>query len=63
MCDNCMQYYKQRMRTILRCYKVHFNGDLARFVGFHEGTEVGSKVKGGKIVMTNFRTVCNCGVV
>jgi hypothetical protein len=59
LCGPCGTYFKQKMRTLLYCFKVHCCGDMARFEVQHREAIEAS----GKIRIADFKTVCNHGVV
>jgi hypothetical protein len=60
ICGACSAYYKQKMRTVLYCYKVHCKGDINVFIGKHGES---GRMEDGAIVMNNFKTMgaCGCG--
>ena len=53
LCKTCNTYYKQKLRTVLCCFKVHNSGDVDRFIDSNYG-----RIVDGRIVMDNFRTKC-----
>ncbi len=60
LCGRCSPFYKQKMRTVLLCYKKHCNGDIARFLEKHRLHSGNERVVDGKVVMAKFNAACQC---
>jgi hypothetical protein len=53
-CNTCGNFFKQKLRTVLHCYKFLHQGDLAGFIEKHDD------LIDGKIKMDDFKTKGIC---